>query len=152
MKTHFPERWSFSKSLVLVHVLILKLYIFVTIKYLFTVSISLYSIPCQYVQPLPDPSYNQLSHSCSFSFTVSPVNSPFQIPSISSSNNNLLLNGFDDFITGDVSSTEVCISNSKFCVTADSLFYIKVQGSKILSNERLSSYHIIDYCKKKARF
>ncbi|XP_011454112.3 rab11 family-interacting protein 4B isoform X1 [Magallana gigas] len=37
---------------------------------------------------------------------VSPVNSPFQIPSISSSNNNLLLNGLDDFIAGDVSSTE----------------------------------------------
>uniref|UniRef100_A0A8W8IWP0 FIP-RBD domain-containing protein n=1 Tax=Magallana gigas TaxID=29159 RepID=A0A8W8IWP0_MAGGI len=37
---------------------------------------------------------------------VSPVNSPFQIPNISSSNNNLLLNGFDDFIAGDVSSTE----------------------------------------------
>lgn len=37
---------------------------------------------------------------------ISPVNSPFQIPSISSSNNNLLLNGFDDFIAGDVSSTE----------------------------------------------
>lgn len=37
---------------------------------------------------------------------ISPVNSPFQIPNISSSNNNLLLNGFDDFITGDVSSTE----------------------------------------------
>ncbi|XP_011454116.3 rab11 family-interacting protein 4A isoform X4 [Magallana gigas] len=37
---------------------------------------------------------------------ISPVNSPFQIPSISSSNNNLLLNGLDDFIAGDVSSTE----------------------------------------------
>uniref|UniRef100_A0A8W8IUF0 Rab11 family-interacting protein 3 n=1 Tax=Magallana gigas TaxID=29159 RepID=A0A8W8IUF0_MAGGI len=37
---------------------------------------------------------------------ISPVNSPFQIPNISSSNNNLLLNGFDDFIAGDVSSTE----------------------------------------------
>ncbi|XP_078317986.1 rab11 family-interacting protein 4A-like isoform X14 [Crassostrea virginica] len=39
---------------------------------------------------------------------VSPVNAsnPFHIPSTPTSNVNLLLNGFDDFTTGDISSTE----------------------------------------------
>ncbi|XP_078317977.1 rab11 family-interacting protein 4-like isoform X5 [Crassostrea virginica] len=39
---------------------------------------------------------------------ISPVNAsnPFHIPSTPTSNVNLLLNGFDDFTTGDISSTE----------------------------------------------